>query len=143
MPPLYFTASDGDGLRVRRTAGQSDIRHGTWLGEVAGWKTGERRLSENGRNGRCAFISAPAGEKGAYLQRLKNPVPGNYEFGCWFRTSLGKKCAQLQVTGKRAGKTAFMRSVSLPGSLEWKETSLAFQVPPDTTELIVLYRQLT
>ncbi|WP_294503459.1 beta-galactosidase [uncultured Victivallis sp.] len=104
------------------------------------WRDGkqvERRLSENGRNGRCAFISAPAGEKGAYLQRLKNPVPGNYEFGCWFRTSLGKKCAQLQVTGKRAGKTAFMRSVSLPGSLEWKETSLAFQVPPDTTELIV------
>ena len=42
------------------------------------WRDGkqvERRLSENGRNGRCAFISAPAGEKGAYLQRLKNPVP--------------------------------------------------------------------
>ena len=104
------------------------------------WRDGkqvERRLSENGRNGRCAFISAPTGEKGAYLQRIKNPEPGNYVFGCWFRTSLGKKCAQLQITGKRDGKTIFTRSVSLPGSLEWREGSLAFQVPSDTAELIV------
>ena len=105
------------------------------------WRDGkqtERRLSEHGRNNsRCAFISAPAGEKGAYLQRIKNPQPGDYTLTCWYRTSLGKQCARLEVTGKRDGKAGFSRSAALPGSQDWNTGSLAFQLPAGITELIV------
>ena len=105
------------------------------------WRDGkqtERRLSEHGRNNsRCAFISAPAGEKGAYLQRIKNPQSGDYTLTCWYRTSLGKQCARLEVTGKRDGKAVFSRSAALPGSRAWHTGSLAFQLPAGITELIV------
>ena len=63
MPPLYFTASDDDGLRVRRTAGQSDIRHGTWLGEVAGWKTGGKAAFRERQERSLRFHFRPGGRK--------------------------------------------------------------------------------
>lgn len=94
------------------------------------WRSGksmELRLSERGRNNtRCAVIAGKDTEKAAWTQIIGALSPGDYVLSSWVKTSGLSGHVELQVSGRKNGKTVYSKKITAPECGDWTRVPITF-----------------